>query len=221
MNELLLFIEIIIMFSLLLLAKKLFGKEGIFVWIGISSVIANIQVSKCIDIFGISGTLGNVLFASVFLATDILNECYSEKDAKKGVYIGLFSVIIYLISMQLSLLFIASDIDVVHDSMVNLFGLAPRICIASVLMFFISNLLDVKIYSKLKNKFKGKKMWIRNNLSTIICNCLDNFGFVFLAFSFSYSFIDIIEIAISTCFLEIIIALCDTPFLYLSKKFIK
>ena len=68
MNELLLFIEIIIMFSLLLLAKKFFGKEGIFVWIGIASVIANIQVSKCIDIFGISGTLGNVLFASVCIS---------------------------------------------------------------------------------------------------------------------------------------------------------
>lgn len=218
MNELLLFLEIIIMFSFLLLNKKFFGKEGIYVWIAVASVIANIQVSKCINIFGIEGTLGNVLFASVFLATDILNECYGEKEAKKGVYIGLFSVIIYLVSMQLSLLFVPSEIDVVNEAMINLFSLAPRICIASLIMFFISNILDVKIYSFLKNKFKGKKMWVRNNISTIVCNCLDNFGFVFLAFSFSYPFISILEIAISTCMLEVIIALCDTPFLYLSKK---
>lgn len=218
MNELLLFSEIIIMFSFLLLNKKFFGKEGIYVWIAVASVIANIQVSKCINIFGIEGTLGNVLFASVFLATDILNECYGEKEAKKGVYIGLFSVIIYLVSMQLSLLFVPSEIDVVNEAMINLFSLAPRICIASLIMFFISNILDVKIYSFLKSKFKGKKMWIRNNISTIVCNCLDNFGFVFLAFAFSYPLISIFEIAISTCMLEVIIALCDTPFLYLSKK---
>lgn len=218
MNELLLFLEIIIMFSFLLLNKKFFGKEGIYVWIAVASVIANIQVSKCINIFGIEGTLGNVLFASVFLATDILNECYGEKEAKKGVYIGLFSVIIYLVSMQLSLLFVPSEIDVVNEAMINLFSLAPRICIASLIMFFISNILDVKIYSFLKSKFKGKKMWIRNNISTIVCNCLDNFGFVFLAFAFSYPLISIFEIAISTCMLEVIIALCDTPFLYLSKK---
>ena len=218
MNELLLFLEIIIMFSFLLFNKKFFGKEGIYVWIAVASVIANIQVSKCINIFGIEGTLGNVLFASVFLATDILNECYGEKEAKKGVYIGLFSVIIYLVSMQLSLLFVPSEIDVVNEAMINLFSLAPRICIASLIMFFISNILDVKIYSFLKSKFKGKKMWIRNNISTIVCNCLDNFGFVFLAFAFSYPLISIFEIAISTCMLEVIIALCDTPFLYLSKK---
>ena len=218
MNELLLFLEIIIMFSFLLLNKKFFGKEGIYVWIAVASVIANIQVSKCINIFGIEGTLGNVLFASVFLATDILNECYGEKEAKKGVYIGLFSVIIYLVSMQLSLLFVPSEIDIVNEAMINLFSLAPRICIASLIMFFISNILDVKIYSFLKSKFKGKKMWIRNNISTIVCNCLDNFGFVFLAFAFSYPLISIFEIAISTCMLEVIIALCDTPFLYLSKK---
>ena len=95
MNEFLMIIEIIVMFGMLVLAKKFFGKEGVFVWIGIASILANIQVSKCINIFGISGTLGNVMFASNFLATDILSECYGEKEARKGVYIGLFSVIVY------------------------------------------------------------------------------------------------------------------------------
>lgn len=218
MNEVLLFIELIIMFSMLLLMKKFFGKEGIFVWIGIASILANIQVSKCINIFGISGTLGNVMFASNYLATDILSECYGEDVAKKGVYIGLFSVIIYLVCMQMSLLFIPNQIDIVHSSMQTLFGLAPRICISSLLMFFISNLLDVKLYNYLKRKCKNKKLWFRNNISTIICNCLENFGFVFLAFLFTYPMLDILEIAISTCIIEIVIAICDTPFLYFSCK---
>lgn len=218
MNECLMFIEIIIMFGMLLLSKKLFGKEGIFLWIGIASILANIQVSKCINIFGISGTLGNVMFASIFLATDILSECYGEEEAKKGVYIGLFSVLVYLICMQISLFFKPNDIDIVQSSMSTLFGLAPRICISSVVMFFIANIADVKIYNVLKKKDNDKKLWFRNNMSTIICNCLENFGFVFLAFIFTYPIMDILEIAISTCIIEIIIAICDTPFLYLSKR---
>ena len=218
MNEILLIIEIIIMFGLLVLAKKFFGKEGIFVWIGIASILANIQVSKCINIFGISGTLGNVMFASNFLATDILSECYGEKEAKKGVYIGLFSVIVYLICMQLSLVFVPNNIDNVNEAMKVLFGFAPRICISSVVMFFIANLVDVKLYNYLKKKSKNKRLWFRNNVSTIICNCLENFGFAFLAFLFTYPFIDIMEIAISTCLIEVFIAVCDTPFLYIAKS---
>lgn len=218
MNEILLIIEIIVVFSILLLSKKLFGKTGVFVWIAIASILANIQVVKSIDMFGISATLGNVLFASNFLATDILNECYGKKEAKKGVYIGLFSVIIYLIITQLSLLFIPNTIDIAQSSMETLFSLAPRVCISSLVMFYIANIVDVHLYDKLHKKFKGKKMWLRNNIATITCNCLENFGFVLLAFIGVYPINEVLMIAISTCIIEIGIALCDTPFLYLAKK---
>ena len=88
MNEIMLFVEIVLFFSLILLIKKIIGKSGLFAWIGIATVLAEIQVTKCITIFGISATLGNVLFASNFLVTDILRECYTQEDAKKGVLIS-------------------------------------------------------------------------------------------------------------------------------------
>lgn len=218
MNEFLLFIEIIVVFSLLLLVKKLFKKEGLFLWIGLATVLANIQVSKCVDIFGLSTNLGNVLFASNFLATDILIECYNFKESKKGVFIGLFSVVLYLIVTQITLLFNPSSIDISNDAMNMLFGLAPRICISSIAMYFLSNIADVYLYNKLKEKFKDKKMWIRNNISTIICNCLENFAFTFLAFAGIYTIRDMIFMSLVGCLIECIIALCDTPFLYLAKK---
>lgn len=217
MNEILLIIEIVSTFGLIVLAKKLFGKAGLFAWMAISSILANIQVCKSVDLFGISATLGNVMFASTFLATDILSECYGKKDAKKGVYIGLFSVIVYLLCTQLSLLFQPNDIDVVQSSMQNLFQLAPRVCLSSMAMFFLANILDVHLYNKLKNKFKSKKMWLRNNISTVVCNCLENFGFCILAFTGLFPFEEVLSIAISTSIIEMFVALCDTPFLYLAK----
>lgn len=218
MNELLFLVEMILVFVMVVLAKKFFGKEGLFIWIAIASILANIQVTKSINIFGISATLGNVLFSSNFLATDILTECYGMKEAKKGVYISLFSIICYICISQLTVLFSPNEIDIVSSSMSQLFSLAPRVCISSVLMCFIANFADVVLYEKLLNKFKGKYMWLRNNISTILCNCLENFFFVFLAFAGIYEFKKIIIIAASTSILEIIIAICDTPFLYLAKK---
>ena len=217
MNEILLLIEIVGTFSIIVLANKLFGKAGLFAWMGIASILANIQVCKSVDLFGISGTLGNVMFASTFLATDILSECYGKKDAKKGVYIGLFAIGVYLACTQLSLVYRPNTLDTVQTSMLGLFKLAPRVCLSSVTMFFLANILDVHLYNKLKDKFKGNKMWLRNNISTVICNCLENFGFVLLAFGGIFPFKEVIAIAISTSLIEMLVALCDTPFLYLAK----
>ena len=216
MNEILLFIEIIIVFSIVLITNRLFKKEGLIAYIGIASVLANIQVAKQITIFGLDATLGNVLFASTFLATDILTEYYSKKDAVKGVNVGLMSVIIYIIISQLTLLFTPNSFDFVSDSMKNIFELAPRICIASVVMFYIANRVDVFLYNKLK--LKNTKLWFRNNLSTILCNCLENFLFIGLAFYGIYDLKTILIIAGTSSIIETIIALCDTPFLYLAKK---
>lgn len=218
MNELLLLLEIVIVFSMLLISKKIFGKTGLYLWIGLASVIANIQVVKSINLFGISATLGNVMFASNFLATDILSECYGKQEAKKGVYIGIFSIIIYLISTQIMLTFRPNEIDIAENAMRTLFNLAPRVCISSLIMYSFANIADVFLYNKLKQKMSNKNMWIRNNVSTIICNCLENFGFTFLAFAGVYTVKDMLIIACSTSIIEILIAICDTPFLYLAKK---
>lgn len=218
MNEIMLLVETVSMFAALLLFKKLFQENGLYLWIGLASVLANIQVVKSVEMFGISGTVGNVMFASVFLATDLLRECYGKEAAKKGVYIGIASVLLYLGCTQLTLLYVPDVIDISQDAMNTLFSLSPRVCAASLIMYAVSNFLDVAIYDWMYKLFNGKRMWVRNNVSTVLCNGLENFGFVFLAFTGVYSFEEVLAIAISTTVIEIGIALCDTPFLYVGRK---
>lgn len=209
--------NIVVTFSLVVLIEKLFKKEGVFAWIAIATILANLTVCKMIDAFGFTTSLGNVLFASTFLATDILSEKYSKKDAKRAVYLGIFAGITFVIITQLTLLFIPSSDDVVQESMKTLFSISIRTTLASMTMFFISNMLDVYLYNKLKEKFP-EKLWLRNNVSTILCNCIENYFFNTLAFIGIFSIPVIISIATTTSIIEIIIALCDTPFLYISKK---
>lgn len=218
MNGLILLLEAFTMFTFLICFKKFLGKEGIFLWIGLASVLANIQVVKSVDVAGISATVGNVMFASVFLATDLLSECYGKEEAKKGVKIGVASIILYLVCSQFTLVYLPNAIDTSHEAMKTIFTLSPRICIVSLIMYAIANYVDVIIYDKLYKVFKSRKLWLRNNVSSILCNCLENFGFVFLAFSGTYPIKEVLMIAISTCAIEIVIALCDTPFLYLGRK---
>ena len=217
MNILYGFINIVVTFSLVVLIEKYFKKEGLYVWLSIATILANITVCKIIDVLSFTTSLGNVLFASTFLATDIMSEKYSKEEAKKGVYLSVFSGITFIIITQLTLLFIPSSDDVVNESMINLFSISIRTITASMLMFFISNIADIYLYNKLKEKYPNK-LWLRNNISTILCNCIENYFFNMLAFIGILPISIIISIATTTTIIEIVIAIFDTPFLYLSKK---
>lgn len=217
MNNVLLIISIIGIFSLMLLIKKFLGKEGIIGWMGIASILANILILKSVDLLGISATLGNVLFASNFLATDMLTENYGYKEAKKGVLFAIISVIAYLLIGQGALLFAPNSMDTMQPLFETLFSFAPRITFASISMFALSNFIDIRLYEYLRKKSNGEKMWLRNNLCTIICNGGENFLFYIIAFLGIMNMSEIAMIALSATIIEILIALCDTPFLYLSK----
>lgn len=217
MNILLGIIGTILCFGIEVLIEKIFKKEGLYAWISIALITANILVAKNIDILGLQATLGNILFASTFLATDILSEKYSAKESRKAVNIGIVSVILFTVATQFSLLFKPNNLDMVNDSLKNIFTFNLRISISSIVMCYLSNLLDIYLFEKIKKKISNK-LWLRNNIATIISNCLENYFFTILAFIGIYDLTTILSIATTTTILEIIIAICDTPFLYLSKK---
>ena len=208
---------LLVTFTLLVIIEKIFKKEGLFVWVSIALIMANILECKTIGLFNFTSTTGNVLFASVFLATDIMAEKYSSKDAKKALKIAIFSMIAFISIMQIGILFVPDKTDLAHDAMKTLFGLNLRISLSSILMFYISNSLDIYIFDKLKSKYPNK-LWLRNNVATIISNVLENYFFIFLAFVGIYDIPTMINIATTISVVEIVIAFLDTPFIYISKK---
>lgn len=218
MNNIIFLIEAVVIFGLLILVNKLFKKEGVIAWVPIATVLANIITAKNAPVLGFNTAIGTVMFASTFLATDILTENYGKEYAKKAIYLGLFSSALLIIATQIALRYTPSAFDVADSPMRELFGLNLRISLSSMLMYFIANMGDVFLFDKLRTKTKGKHLWLRNNVATILCNCLENFGFIFLAFVGIYDMPTIANIAISTSVIELIAAVIDTPFLYLAKR---
>ena len=208
---------LVVTFTLLLIVEKLFKKEGLYAWISMALIAANILECKTIPLLSLTSTCGNILFASIFLATDIMTEKYGSKYAKNAIKISVFTMIAFIIIMQIGLLFKPDVTDFAHDSMKTLLGLNLRISVASIIMFYISNNLDIYIFDKLRKKLPDK-LWLRNNVATIVSNVSENYLFILLAFTGIYDFKTMIIIASSISIVEIIIALLDTPFIYLSKK---
>ena len=221
MNLFLGILELFVCFSGVLMMDKFFGKWGLYTWMALAVVFANIQVSKQVDIGGISTALGNVMFASTYLTTDILNEKYSDKASRNAVKIAAGALVAYILFAMFTQAFLPNSYDVVAPGMKLIFAMSLRITTASGIMFLLSNWCDVILYKRLKEKMNGKHMWFRNNVSTILCNCAENFAFSILAFVGTYPLLYCLEIAVAGSILEMVIAVCDTPFLYFSKKFIR
>ena len=84
-NELLWIVMLLLNFAGILVMYRLFGRIGLYAWVPIAVIIANIQVIKTVQLFGLTSSLGNIVYATSFLATDILSENYGKKDAGKAV----------------------------------------------------------------------------------------------------------------------------------------
>ena len=84
-NDLIFMLTVLIYLGSVLVLYKVFGKNGLFAFAIFGTLLGNIAVCKCVDIFGLSTTAGNVLYASTFLVTDILSEKYGRKEASKAV----------------------------------------------------------------------------------------------------------------------------------------
>ena len=228
-NEVIFIFQTVIGLCFALVAFRL-GKIWLYAYIAMAIVLANIFVTKQFDLFGLSATGGNVLYGSIFLVTDLLSEHYGKATARKAVIIGFFGAVFYLIMSQLILLYTVNDIDWgAGAGMDTIFAAGPSIILASLSAYMISQLHDIWAFHLWKKKFKGKYLWLRNNLSTFVSQAIDSIVFTALAFGILpilfrnpdglLPWVDLVEIIITTYLLKLVVAAIDTPFIYLSYRF--
>jgi uncharacterized integral membrane protein (TIGR00697 family) len=225
-NELLWLAMLLANFLLIIFAYKLFGKWGLIMWIPVSVIVANIQVVQTVELFGLAATLGNIVFATSFLVTDILSENYGKQEAKKAVWIGFFSLISMTILMNLALYFKPLEGDefslITHEATTTIFKLMPRIAVASLIAYLLSQRHDVWAFHLWKKRFhKENQLWLRNNLSTMVSQLIDSSVFVLIAFYGVFETTVLFEIFITTYFLKWIVAAADTPFVYWGRRIYK
>ena len=224
MNELLLVLSLLISFGATVLFLKLFGKGGLFAWIGICAVFANVEVLILVHAFGMDQTLGNTLFASSFLATDILSELYGKKDANKGVLVGIITTVLFILLSTMWINYVPAEGDWAMPFVKQLFANTPRVLIASLIAYAVSEAFDVWLYHKwwtfTEKRFgnKDKYLWFRNNFSTLFSQLVNIVIFNFGAFLGIYSLSQLFSITIACYVIYIVTSLLDTPFIYLAKK---
>lgn len=197
---------------------RFFGRIGLFAVIVFNLLLCNLQVLKTVELFGLTTTLGNILYAGVFLATDMLSEFYGKREAQKGVLLGFITLVLMTVYMQVALHFSPAADDFAQPHLEAIFGFLPRVAVASMLAYLASQTHDVWAFHFWKAKTNGKMLWLRNNASTLASHVIDSGIFCLIAFYGVFPTAVLVEIMITTVLFKAFVSVLDTPFIYLAKR---
>ena len=215
-NNLLFLAFVLADLGLAVLVFRFFGKEGLYILVVASVIVANIQVTKTVVLFGLTATLGNVLYGSTFFATDVLSEVYGKREARRSVWFGFVAMGLVVVWMQFGLGFVPGPEDMAHDSLATVFGLLPRVAAGSLIAYLVAQHHDILAFHFWKARTRGRFLWLRNCASTMVSQAIDSALFCFIALWGLYDTGTWLEILATTYILKWVVALLDTPFIYLA-----
>lgn len=201
-------------------------------------VLTNIIGVKLFEINSITLTTGIITYPLTFLITDIVCEVFGKKRASLMVVLGFFASILSLVFINLAVMLPGSEVWInnslgynsikdMQNAYESVFTLPGFLISASMLAYLVAQLIDVRIFHYLKKVTNEKKLWLRNNLSTMFSQLIDTIivNSIFLYFGLNLDWDIIIKIIIASYLFKIIIALLDTPLVYIgvyyTRKYIK
>ncbi len=176
-----------------------------------SLVIASVISSKIISIGGIVLPAGILAYCITFVASDVISEIWGREKAKQVVLGGFAALVVCLGLIHLALAWPGASFWDNHEAYGSVLGAAPRIMMASLAAYLVSQNHDVWAFHFWKETFQGRHLWIRNNLSTASSQVIDSVIFITIAF---YGVVPVLPLIAGQILIKILIAFMDTPVVY-------
>ncbi len=183
-----------------------------------SLLTANITAVKLFSVGELVMTAGILMYPITFLFLDTITEVWGRKTAQRIVWSGLFCNILVIGVIQLASILPAASFWPHQESYEVILGAVPRMVLASLTAYIISQSLDITLFTWIKNKTHGKKLWLRTNISTMASQLIDSLIFMFVAFFGVLTVSEIFTAMFSEYLIKLSYAFLGTPFVYLLVK---
>lgn len=147
-------------------------------------LVANIMAVKVIGIGKfIYFDAGTITFPLAYMLGDVLTEVWGYRTAKRVIWLTFFCNILMVVCTQLGVLLDSPDyLQTTAQAYNTIFTYVPRIVVASLVGFLLGELSNAWFMDKIKQKTKGKRMWVRTIGSSAIAYWFDSLPFVLIAF---------------------------------------
>lgn len=177
-----------------------------------------ILATKQTEIFGFTTTLGLITFPFVLILGDIMSEIYGYKRSRQVIWLGFFAILFFTIISQIALYLPPATGWTLQNSFQDIFGIIPRITIASLITYLCADLVNSRVMTTLKVEQGSRGFDIRAVLSTVAGQGVDSFMFFTLAFVGIWSMSTILWIAFTTWIAKVLIEIVCLP---VTKKVVK
>ena len=137
---------------------------------------SNYLVQIPFQVLGLHTTWGTFSFPLVYLATDLTVRIFGKGQARKIIFLTMIPAL--LISYLVSILFFEGHFQGLRVLAVFNFFVF-RIAFASFIAYLAGQLLDVKVFSRLR---EHRSWWVAPGASTIVGNLVDTILFYSIAF---------------------------------------
>ena len=194
--------------------------SGIFLT---SLVLANIiGTTKFVIVFGLTVPAGVLAYPLTFLATDLICELYGKKRAQALVWVG-FAMNFFMLGLMMLGHYLkdASGISGATSTFESVYEFMIGNVIASMIAYLIAQSVDVKLFHFWKNLTKGKHLWLRNNLSTVVSQLADTTAIMTILYMANnlgtsiQSIGDLVGLIFASYIFKVFVALFDTPLFYI------
>lgn len=177
-----------------------------------SLTIASVLASKIITIAGVVVPAGILAYSITFIISDTITEIWGRKTANNIVAGGFVSLAVVAVLIQISVALPSAPFWQNQEAYSSVLSSSSRIIVASLTAYLISQYHDVWLFHFIKTKTGDKHLWIRNNVSTAMSQLLDSVIFITIAF---YGQMPVIPLILGQWAIKLVIALLDTPVVYL------
>ncbi len=122
------------------------------------------------------------IWALTFPCSDIVAEVYGRVYAHRLVFVGFICFALSMLIFQEAILLPPAPFWPHQDAFETILGTSGRLMFAVLIAYAVAQYIDVTLFHRLKKRTKGRFLWLRNNISTMISQTLVNIIFLSLAF---------------------------------------
>ena len=146
-------------------------------------IASNLLETKILQIGSFSLTAGFIVFPVSYIINDCIAEVWGFKRMRLIIWLGFAMNFFIAIMGQIAVLLPAAPFWIENEPHFNfVFGLAPRIALASFIAFLVGSFLNAYVLSRMKVMSKGRYFSLRAIASTIVGEGADSIIFFPLAF---------------------------------------
>lgn len=145
-------------------------------------VAANLLETKVVQLWKITATAGLVVFPISYIINDCIAEVWGFRKARLIIWMGFAMNFLVVALGQLAVMLPAAPFWDGEEGFNFVFGLAPRIAVASLGAFLVGSFLNAYVMSRMKLASGGKHFSLRAVVSTLVGESADSLLFFPVAF---------------------------------------